>query len=64
MRWASIRDIPPGGLTKNFILVRLEGSHLELGDTKGLHRLLWPSGDLSGLQRWLLRLSVHGLSRG
>jgi hypothetical protein len=44
--------------TRNAWLVRIEGDHLEVGDTIASGILQWPSGDRSAMHKWRLRLSV------
>ncbi len=60
--WVS-RRLPAGEVTKSTILVRIEGDHLELGDTIGMHELSWPSGDAAIDRRWALTMRVIGLSQ-
>jgi hypothetical protein len=51
--------IPAGGLGQQHYFARLEGEHLEIGDTR-LTRLPWPEGDSSESQQWLLELALSG----
>ena len=60
--WVS-RRLPAGEVSKSTILVRIEGDHLELGDTVGMHQLLWPSGDPAINRRWVLTIKVLGISQ-
>lgn len=59
--WRSIRNLPAGELTKAVIFVAFEGDGLRLGQSLGMNRLPWPSGDPATTHRWLLSLRIIGL---
>jgi len=63
VQWPTIRTLPAGDETNSSIFIRFEGDHLGFGDLTGSHLLRWPIGDQSTVRRWLLSMSVVGLSK-
>jgi hypothetical protein len=61
--WPKIRTMSSRELRENIILVAFEGNALRMGQRSSENWLPWPNGDPSKERRWILHMSVVGLSQ-